>query len=186
MSDSHLLISITSPDRPGIVERITNAIVAHGGSWQASRMARLCGDFAGIVHVTVPAEKLTQLTDALKAMATDELSISMKLTRAVTGQSPTAVRPFHLSLRGADHEGIVHKVAALLSHQGINVESLESGVSPAPVTGTPIFHMRCDLEVPEHASLVQLQADLAAVADDLGVEIELRKSDQPSYSVIPS
>ena len=51
---SFLVVTITCPDRPAIVERVTDMVVAHGGNWEESRLARLGGDFAGIVMVSVP------------------------------------------------------------------------------------------------------------------------------------
>ena len=55
---THLMVTITCPDRPGIVERVTEVIESFSANWEESRMARLGGDFAGIVRVSVPAEKI--------------------------------------------------------------------------------------------------------------------------------
>ena len=59
---SFLVVTITCPDRPGIVERVTDVVVAHGGNWEESRLARLGGDFAGIAMVSVPSERADELT----------------------------------------------------------------------------------------------------------------------------
>ena len=55
---TYLVVTITCPDRPGIVERLTELLVAHAANWEESRMARLGGDFAGIVKIGVAPESV--------------------------------------------------------------------------------------------------------------------------------
>ena len=49
-----LILTIVGPDRPGLVRALSEAVAARGGSWLESRMARLAGQFAGIVLVEAP------------------------------------------------------------------------------------------------------------------------------------
>ena len=49
-----LILTVVGPDRPGLVRAIAEAVAARGGSWLESRMARLAGQFAGIVLVEAP------------------------------------------------------------------------------------------------------------------------------------
>ena len=51
------------------MESVASLVTEHGGNWLESRMARLGGQFAGIVHAAVPAETEKALTDALTALA---------------------------------------------------------------------------------------------------------------------
>ena len=50
----HLVLTVFAPDKPGQVERIAQCIAEHGGNWLESRMARLAGQFAGIVRIECP------------------------------------------------------------------------------------------------------------------------------------
>jgi glycine cleavage system regulatory protein len=52
MRDS-LVLTVIGPDRTGLVEALAERISAAGGNWEASRMAQLSGQFAGILLVTV-------------------------------------------------------------------------------------------------------------------------------------
>jgi glycine cleavage system regulatory protein len=170
------VITVTCPDRPGIVERVTEVVVAHGANWEASRMARLGGEFAGIVLVSVAEQHADALAQSLRDMADDQMTVAVRVTRP----SPTVavgLRGCQFQLTGADHEGIVHTVAAYLASQGVNVEDMETDIVAAPVTASPLFRMVARLQVPEQLTLEQLQVNLADIAEDLGVDIEIAASD---------
>jgi glycine cleavage system regulatory protein len=78
-----------------------------------------------------------------------------------------------LRLVGADHEGIVHKVASHLARQGINVEQMETEVVPAPISASPLFHMEARIDVPPSVSIADLKSQLSRIGEELGVDIEL-------------
>ena len=49
-----LVLTVIAQDEPGIVETLSQTVSDHGANWLGSRMARLAGEFAGIVEVSVP------------------------------------------------------------------------------------------------------------------------------------
>ena len=61
-------MTVIGNDRPGLVESVASIVAEHGGNWLESRMSRLGGQFAGIVHVEVPAEREQALAKALKTL----------------------------------------------------------------------------------------------------------------------
>lgn len=168
---THLVLTFTSPDRPGIVEELTKVVVQHGGNWEESRLARLCGDFAGIARITVEADQKAAVTANLKALESRGLVVVVKETHEPDTDSDFQVAKLVCS--GADHEGIVSGVASQLSRMGINVEGMETSIVPAPTTGTPVFQMACRLRLPESCDPKQLRADLERLEYELGTEIRL-------------
>ena len=48
-----LVLTVIGPDRPGIVEQLSDQVLAVGGNWEESRMTRLAGKFAGLLRVSV-------------------------------------------------------------------------------------------------------------------------------------
>ena len=62
-----LVLTICAHDRPGVMKLISNTIAQCDGNWLESRMARLGGQFAGIVRVECSEEKLSQLTENLNS-----------------------------------------------------------------------------------------------------------------------
>src|SRR2546421_8836268 len=70
-----LVLTLIGPDRPGLVESVAARVAAHGGNWLESRMAHLAGQFAGILRVEVPAERLSELRAALLELEAQGLRI---------------------------------------------------------------------------------------------------------------
>ena len=46
-----LVLTLIGPDRPGLVERVSDVVASHGGNWLESRMAHLAGQFAGKLDI---------------------------------------------------------------------------------------------------------------------------------------
>jgi glycine cleavage system regulatory protein len=170
---SILVVTLTCADRPGIVDEITEVISAHDANWEESRMAHLGGEFAGIVKISVPAEKAAALTAALRALENNDMVVVVKATEAAPPEAEVGHAIYEIQLTGADHEGIVHAVSHYLASQGINVEAMETQVVPAPVTATPLFQMQAHVKVPQRLSRDDLSSGLDHLAHDLGVDIEV-------------
>lgn len=168
-----LIVTITCPDKPGIVQRVTDVVVAQGGNWEESRLARLGGHFAGIVMVSVPNERVDELTTALTALANDEITVAIKSTSPSAPARGEGHSLCLLRLEGADHEGIVHDISAHLAAHGINVESMDTELVAAPMSATPLFHMEAQLDLPPSLTINELREDLQAIGDQLGVDIEV-------------
>ena len=81
--------------------------------------------------------------------------------------------PYRIEVRGANHEGIIHKIAEHLSKQGINIESIDTSVIPAPMSGAPLFTMDAIVVVPPDLPKNKWQDELKDVADGLNVELEV-------------
>ncbi|GFM78815.1 hypothetical protein PSCICM_46340 [Pseudomonas cichorii] len=62
----------------------------------------------------------------------------------------------------------------MLTGQGVNVESLITDITPAPMSSELLFHADAVLGVPLNLSLDDLQARLETLADDLMVELVLK------------
>lgn len=168
---TYLIVTITCPDRPGIVERITDAMSGYSANWEDSRMARLGGDFAGIVKISVSPPQAEPLTRSLQGLADEHTAILVKTSEAAPATMAGGDRLCHLHLAGADHEGIVHKVSSYLASQNINVETMETGIVPAPMSAAPVFQMEATIKVPASLELATLAANLGEIGDQLGVDI---------------
>ena len=167
----HLVLTVIAPDQPGLVERIAQCIAAHGGNWLESRMARMAGQFAGILRVAVPAEGYDELVEGLQGLSVHGIRVLV----AQSGIEPSCTwKPIHLDLVGNDRPGIVRDITRLLAEHGINVESLTTEVAPAPMSSDPLFHAEAVLAVPLTLPLELLRERLESLADDMMVELNLR------------
>ena len=67
-------------------------------------------------------------------------------------------------------------IAGILAARGVNLASLESRVSYAPLSGTPMFVLEASLQVPSKLDLSALRSELAArcEAENLDFTLESR------------
>lgn len=168
MRDS-LVLTVIGPDRTGLVEALAERISAAGGNWEASRMAQLAGQFAGILLVTVDRARTDELVAGLRGLGGAGLQVS---AHPAGGPAPaTDAQHVHLELTGDDRVGIVRDVARILAERGVNVEDLESSVSSAPMSGEALFSAHAVLRVPASLSLADLRASLETLGSELMVDL---------------
>lgn len=171
---TQLLVTSIGEDRPGIVARLAELFVANGANLEESRMAILGGEFAAIMLVSMSNDKVSELEKDLARLQTEGISVSTRKTEQMMSGRFQGYANYEISLKGADHEGIVHKVSSFLRDQSINIQSVETTVVNAPVTGSPLFQMRALVLVPPALSGAQLQKSLDHIANEESVDIELR------------
>ena len=180
-----LVLTVISADKPGLVERLSEAISASDGNWEESRMAHLGGRFAGIILVTIDRGRQGDLETSLVALREQGIHIHVQPweppessgSRSDSHTAPADWRPWRIDLTGNDHPGIVCAVSRTLAHRGINVEELKSSVDSAPMAGDMLFTMMADITCPPHVDIDELRNDLESLAGDLMVDISLRSSD---------
>lgn len=165
-----LVVTIVGPDRPGLVETLARTAADHGATWVESSMATLAGQFAGVVRVMAPADRVDELQSALEGAAED---LRVIVQRGVDGDDDANRQRVELDLVGGDRPGIVQGVTKALADLGVNVQGLETSCDGAPWSGDALFRAHAKLEVPAGVDLVQVRESVEAVAADLMVDITL-------------
>jgi glycine cleavage system transcriptional repressor len=174
MAKEYLVITAVGPDKRGTVDRITEVMVKHQANIEESRMARLGGEFAVIMLLSLPGARRDELLTGLEVLKEQGLTFITRETDLSRVEIFQGYVPYEISVIGADHEGIVHSVAHYLASERINVETMDTHVTKAPNTGTPLFSMHATVQAPPDLSLSQLRQNLTEVGDDLGVDIEVK------------
>lgn len=169
---NNVVLTIAGPDRIGIVEDVTRTILRLGGNVETSRMARLGGEFAILMLVTLADAALSGLDAAFEPLRSDGYTVSHAGTHA-GARTHEGWKAFTVEVRGADHEGIVHEIAHGLSAQGVQIESGETTITPAAVSGTPLFSMRASVLVPPSLDEVSWRTALERAARDAGVDLQV-------------
>jgi glycine cleavage system transcriptional repressor len=169
----NFVITLTGSDRVGIVDSVAEILVNVDGNVETSRMARLGGEFAMLMLVSVEEKKLGKLEQSVMSLREQGFQVTTKQTELNIEQKYAGWLPYQIEVHGADHEGIVHKVAHYLTERGINIETMDTGIVPAPMSGTLFFSMNAVVVVPPTLSKKDWQADLDDVADHLNVEIKV-------------
>ena len=163
-----LIISAVGSDRPGIISELSGIITTHGGNVEESRMSRLGSDFAIIMLVSVSTDWEESLEVALQSI--NDLTISTKLTQI---QEIGDNKKYQIDLNGADNEGNVKVLSKYLAEKSINVLEMETHISHAPISGTPLFNLNASVSIPHDVEEKVIQSDLSQIAQKLGVEIQL-------------
>lgn len=170
---THLVLTLIGPDRPGIVDAVSEAVEANGGNWLESRMAHLAGKFAGVLSIEVPQDRAAALEAALAALRVNGLTVVVE--RSAPAAAPT--RPaMEIDLVGLDRPGLVHEISALLATHGVNVEELVTDRIAAANSGGLMFHARIRVNIPEAVEVGVVRGGLERLAGDLLVEVRLAEA----------
>ncbi|TLM97265.1 MAG: transcriptional regulator [Actinobacteria bacterium] len=143
-----IVFTLSGPDRVGIVDEVTGALLAVGGNVGTSRMTRLGGEFAIIMLASIPGERVAELEASLEPLAQQDYAIGIRPLAGADEREHANWLPYRVEVSGADHEGIVHDIARGLSDMGITIESAETDAEPAPVSAVPLFTMNALVLVP--------------------------------------
>ena len=173
-----LIITILANDRPGIVNTISETLVAHKASWIDSRMANLADKFAGLARVSVPAEHLHGLKDALQALhdADNQLQILMEDANEINATQKQ--NTLSLELIGADRPGIIEDITGVFVKLNVNINELESEQREAPMSSELLFWAKLQLGLPTDVNNDNVQDVLEALSDQLMVDINIGGGDE--------
>src|SRR5690349_1400354 len=170
-AESHLVLTAVGPDRPGLVNAISSLIHAAGANLEDSRMAILGGEFALLVLVA-GSEASVARVESESPRLERELGLKLLLKRT-QAETPRDFLPYAIRVSGVDRPGIVRSVTDLFARRGINVASLESRVTFAPLSGTPLFTLEAELEVPSQVALSELRREINTLSDEENLDVQL-------------
>ena len=152
-----LVLTVIGQDRPGLVEAISQSVASHKGSWQESRMARLSGQFAGILRVSVSERRADALSAALTSLETHGLQVAV--ARSDAEPDAADARQLRLELLGSDRPGIIRDISEALADRAINFDELRTEVVSAPMSGELLFRASAELRIPWDLELEELAID---------------------------
>lgn len=165
---SYLIMTVLGSDRPGLVNSLADTVAQHGGNWLESRMARLAGQFAGIVRIECPSGNVEGLLAELKSPGIQGLTVQAVRE---TVEEPVTRRTLIVDVVGNDRPGIVRELSAAIANAGGNVEELTTGLESAPMSGHPMFRARGVISIPENAETSVLTNAIEGLGGDLTVDI---------------
>jgi glycine cleavage system transcriptional repressor len=169
----HVILTAIGSDRPGLVDQVSQYLFERGGNIEDSRMVNLRGQFAIMVLVGGEPVTIERINAQLPDLAhRTGLRVEVHAARRAP-LAPGEAMPYRLIATAIDQPGLVHRFSHLLSGLGINIESLETRLTPAPYTGAPMFEMELILSVPRRTPLADLRQRLTGLCDELNVDFQL-------------
>jgi len=170
----HVILSAIGTDRPGLVDEVTRYVLERGGNLEDSRMVNLHGQFAMMMLVTGPGEVMGRLQDGLGTLKRQTL-VHAELHSTDMGPGGTSAKamPYRLNTWAMDHPGLMQSIAHLLGELGVNIESADTSLRPAPYTNTPLFEMELVVSLPALTPVAALREALGRHCDELNIDWQL-------------
>jgi glycine cleavage system transcriptional repressor len=175
--DQRFIMTAFGQDRPGIVADVTRILYENGCNLEETTMTLLADEFTLILLFTGRTAQIDELLARECRRLERERGISA-FVRPLQQRRPApgpAAAAWVLHVEGEDQAGIVYKVSQYLADQGVNIVDLKSTVQPAPGSGSPFYVMDIHVQVPAEVGGAALESGLAAVADELNVDISVRR-----------
>ena len=163
-----LVMTLIGPDRPGLVEKLSQTVNRHGGNWVESRMAHLAGHFAGILRVQCPEGEREGLVSSLQGLGGLAIHVEEELS-SEPAKGPSKLLRF--DVMGNDRPGIIKDLATAICEAGGNVEELSSNMESAPHAGHLVFHATGRVSVAADFDERALTRALEALSPDLSVTL---------------
>jgi glycine cleavage system transcriptional repressor len=168
-------LSAIGRDRPGIVADLAELIYDCDCNLEDSSMTILGSEFAVLLllsSTSTEAERL--LASACKRLEWEKrLTVFFRPLDAepVPYAARVRARSHALQAVGVDRAGIVAKIARCLADHDVNIAEMTTQSRPEPESGTPIYTLRMQVEVPSHVDVAALGRRLQAVAETLQVDL---------------
>ena len=177
---AHAILTAIGVDRSGLVDEVSRFILDRGGNIEQSRMVNLRGQFAMMLLVSGDESAIGRLRRE-QAQLADASGLQVEVRPTPDPPRPAApASPGSLPLRfvatAVDRAGIVHGISHLLRELNVNIESLQTRLSPAPYTGSPVFEMEAELSAPRGTPVNQLRQRLGALCDEMNMDWELTRA----------
>jgi len=167
-----LVLSALGEDHPGIVDRLSKAILDQGCSIEDSRMTVLGGDFAAILLVEGKWNTLAKVENVLPEL---ERQLGLTITSKRTGERERGGNsiPYAVDVVAMDHPGIVHNLAGFFADRGINIEDMATNTYAAAHTGTPMFAVHMTVGIPADTHIATLREEFMDYCDGLNLDAVL-------------
>lgn len=166
-----MVLTVIAEDRPGLVETLAELIADNGGNWIDSEMARLGGEFAGILRISLPEDRIENLTTGLEGLSQQGITVTIR--RNATSPVMAGGQRAQIDLTGQDHSGIVLEATRVLSEYNVNVDHLHTAVFKGSMTGEHMFSAQIEVMLPGDLDIEILRNAMEDIAHDLMVEIDL-------------
>ncbi len=160
-------------DRPGIVAAVARVLYELGCNVEDSSMTLLRGNFAMMLIVGAPTGRSASDIEAALRPTCETMGLTFSV-REVDDRSIVAEPTHVLTVYGADRPGILFRTCDVLAAAGVNITDLNSRLVGEE---HPVYALTLELELPHDASVDELDERLRAVAQEIGVDLDLHERD---------
>lgn len=176
---SYYILSAIGKDRPGIVSDVTEVIYECGGNIEDSNMGLLQTHFALLTLFSADIEEVEQkLPSKVKRLEQEKhlaVSYAPISFEDVHAEGKEKGHRFYVTTSGIDHSGIVHRLSKFLADRSINIINVRTQRTLSAESGTPLFEMDLEIDVPQSILEQRLREELHHLANELRIDLVLRR-----------
>jgi len=176
---TYFILSAMGKDRPGIVADVAEVIYECGGNIEDSSMSLLRNHFALLLLFSTEREEVNQKLASYLKRLEGEKNLTVFYSPITYEEAYPKVKEqtdrFKITTSGIDHAGIVFRVCRLLANRKVNIIDMETHRVLSAESGTPLFEMDIDVEVPRSVSEQGLRETLHHLANELMIDLVLKK-----------
>ena len=167
--ENYLVICALGPDKPGIIDALSEVVTNVECSVLDTRMTVLGSEFSLLMMVSGPWNAVAKLENQLPALQ-ERLDLSV-ITRRTELRKPSGNQlPYAVEVLSLDHPGIVTQLAGFFSSRGINIEDLVTTSYAAAHTGTPMFSVNMSVGIPGDMHIAHLRQEFLDFCDDMNLD----------------
>lgn len=166
----HLVLTVVGDDRPGLVGALAQRVAEAGGNWEKSELAELGGAFAGIVLVSVPDDRVDELTASLRGLE-GLLKVATHAGSVAPGE--TGRHTLSFTVLGNDRAGIVRDVTDAISAHALSIDVFRSRILDAPMAGGTLFEASVEVSVPTGVDATEIIRSLESLAAEIQVDVDV-------------
>ena len=169
------MMTAFSKDRPGIVADLTEVLFENGCNLEDSTMTKMLDEFVIILLFTGKGEGLKNqlLKDCRRLEKEKGITAFIRSVEAAEKEQPVNIFTKTINLEGIDQTGIVFKVTRYLANHQVNITRLTSRRITSPESGTAMYMMEMNVQVPDKMSEEQLRTGLSQVGEELNLDISV-------------
>ncbi len=164
-----LVLSALGHDRPGIVDKLSRAILDNDCNIVDTRMTVLGGEFALLMLLSGNWNAIAKMERGIAALG-EQLELTIISRRTESSRQREHLLPYSVNVVALDHPGIVHQIANFFSVQNINIRDLYTDIYYAPHTGTPMFTLSMTVDVPANIHIATLREQFLMFCDELNLD----------------
>lgn len=169
--NQYLILFSVGKDRPGIVDDIATLLYEHGANIEDSRMAVMGGCFSSMTLFSCDSDRVESLREGLQVLRRRGLEVSLHEAEGSTSGPKDPALPLKLDVKAMDHPGIVQRIVHILRNHQVNIQSLNTQITQAPLSGAPLFSLGLEAAVPAETSIPKVKEALEALAEEINLDL---------------
>jgi glycine cleavage system regulatory protein len=168
---NYMILFIVGRDRPGIVDDTSMLLYEKGAKIEDSRMAVMGGCFSIMTLFSCSKNQLGDIKKGLKDLKKLGLESSLYEAEEPNTRPLQAALPLHIDVTSMDHPYIVQKIVHILRDHNVNILSLNTQLTQAPLSGSPLFNLSLDAAIPADRPISKVKNELIALAEEINIDL---------------